>query len=64
MIFASINGFWDPMMALLDHMREEGFIHSANRVRPAVVQSVEEVLTVLLASQQMHDGEEAVIERL
>src|SRR5690554_6800281 len=23
--FVNINGFWDPMLALLDHMRAEGF---------------------------------------
>jgi len=64
MIFASINGFWDPMMALLDHMREEGFIHSANRVRPKVVQSVEEIVSYLSETPQRQDGEEAVIERM
>lgn len=26
MIFANINGFWDPMMELLRHMTDEGFI--------------------------------------
>lgn len=64
MIFASINGFWDPMMALLDHMREEGFIHSANRVRPKVVQSVDEIVQILSSASQSRDGEEAVIERM
>ncbi|TIT27017.1 MAG: TIGR00730 family Rossman fold protein, partial [Mesorhizobium sp.] len=27
-VFANIKGFWDPMLALLDHMSSEGFIHT------------------------------------
>ena len=27
-LLANINGFWDPLMILLDHMREEEFIRS------------------------------------
>ena len=27
-LFANINGFWEPLVELLDHMKEHGFIHS------------------------------------
>lgn len=36
-VLANINGFWNPMLALLDHMSGEGFIHTQNLVRPLVV---------------------------
>src|SRR5690606_32713867 len=29
-LIANINGFWDPLRALLDHMKELAFIHTAN----------------------------------
>ena len=31
-LIANINGFWDPLRALLDHMKELAFIHTANNV--------------------------------
>ncbi|EAB6718274.1 TIGR00730 family Rossman fold protein, partial [Salmonella enterica subsp. enterica serovar Newport] len=34
MVFANIKGFWDPMLAMLDHMRATGFIHSGHLVQP------------------------------
>ena len=27
-VFGNVGGFWNPMLALLDHMRAEGFIHT------------------------------------
>ena len=27
-LFANINGFWDPLVDLLNHMKQKGFIHS------------------------------------
>ena len=28
MVFGNVDGFWDPMLTLLDHMRAEGFVHT------------------------------------
>src|ERR1700749_1752952 len=41
MVFANINGFWDPMLGMLDHLRRTGFIHSSHLLRPIVVDRVE-----------------------
>ncbi len=38
-VFCNINGFWDPMITLLDHMKAEGFIHTSHLVKPLVVDS-------------------------
>lgn len=43
-LIANIDGFWDPLLALLAHMRREGFIHNANGVRPIVVDAVEDII--------------------
>lgn len=45
--FANINGFWHPMIALLDHMKNEGFIHRDDKLKPLVIDKVDEILTAL-----------------
>src|SRR4051812_28076056 len=46
--FCNIDGFWNPMLALIDHMAAEGFIHTAHRVRPIVVESPDELIARVL----------------
>jgi uncharacterized protein (TIGR00730 family) len=65
---ANVNCFWDPLLSLLDHMRREGFIHTANRVQPIVVDRAENIVDALLAANG-HDeasrrGESEMIARL
>ncbi len=67
MVFANIGGFWDPMMALVDHMRAEGFIHRANLVRPLVISEVDDIVPAILERDEVttsSKGEEAVISKL
>lgn len=45
--FLNLNGFWDPVINLLDHMKDHGFIHTANLVRPIIIDDVDEVLEKL-----------------
>jgi uncharacterized protein (TIGR00730 family) len=47
-VFANIEGFWDPMMTLIDHMRAEGFVHTSHLVRPLVISRAEAVVAALL----------------
>ncbi|WP_337266473.1 TIGR00730 family Rossman fold protein [Oryzifoliimicrobium ureilyticus] len=47
MVFANINGFWDPMMELLRHMTEQGFVHTAHRVQPLVIDKVENIIPAI-----------------
>ncbi|MGV2098530.1 LOG family protein [Rhizobium sp. 21-4511-3d] len=49
MVFANINGFWDPMMELMKHMTEEGFIHTAHRVQPLVIDDVSGIIPAIMA---------------
>jgi uncharacterized protein (TIGR00730 family) len=67
MVFANIGGFWDPMLSLVDHMRDEGFIHRAHLVRPMVIADVEEIVPAILERGKEitdPDGEDAVIAKL
>jgi len=45
--FLNTNGFWDPMLELIDHMREAGFIHTASKVRPIVIENAMDVIPSL-----------------
>jgi uncharacterized protein (TIGR00730 family) len=46
-LIADIGGFWAPLLALLDHMREQGFIRAPFEARYLVRQRIEEVLPAL-----------------
>jgi uncharacterized protein (TIGR00730 family) len=64
--FANVGGFWSPMLALLDHMKAEGFIHSAHLVQPLVVDEIGEVVPAIVEHAQARatEGDPAVIERM
>ena len=68
MVFANINGFWDPMMELIRHMTEEGFVHTAHRVQPLLIDKVADIIPAIRKHaaevQGPRDGEEAVISKL
>jgi uncharacterized protein (TIGR00730 family) len=65
-LLASLDGFWQPMLALFDHMRAEGFLHSQHLLRPLVVDRIEDVVPSILQAARSADpdGEDAVIERM
>jgi uncharacterized protein (TIGR00730 family) len=43
-IFANLNGFWDPLIELLDHMIQQQFVGSNIRRFYGVVDKVEDIL--------------------
>jgi hypothetical protein len=47
-LLANIDRFWDPLCALLDHMRSLQFIRPGLTVHPLVADSVEDILPKLL----------------
>lgn len=63
-VLANIDGFWNPLIALLDHMRQAGFIHTGHRVRPLVLDDAAQIVPAIVASANGASGEPAVIERL
>ncbi|MEL6436412.1 MAG: TIGR00730 family Rossman fold protein [Pseudomonadota bacterium] len=66
-VLANFHGFWNPLTDLLDHMRRSDFIHTGHRVRPLVVNDVEEIVPTLAAASATvtnEGGNAAVIERM
>lgn len=68
MIFANVDGFWDPMLTMLDHMRAEGFIHTGHLVQPTVVENPDAVVAAILteaaADGAPTEGVRAVIDKM
>ena len=44
LILANLEGYWDPLLKLLEHMREEGFFKSSTEVKLDQVKRIEEVV--------------------
>ncbi|MEZ2332797.1 TIGR00730 family Rossman fold protein [Mesorhizobium sp. RCC_202] len=67
-VFANVKGFWDPMLALIDHMSAEGFIHTAQRVKPLVVDDPEAIVAAIMVAGSSVDapteGVRAVIDKM
>jgi len=66
-VLVNINGFWDPLMTLIHHMADSGFIHTAHLVQPLVIDAADEVVPALLAhwaSQVDRDGDGGIIAKL
>jgi uncharacterized protein (TIGR00730 family) len=67
MVFANIGGFWDPMLELVEHMRDQGFIHRANLVQPLVIPEIDDIIPAILERAKARDeaaGEQDVISKL
>ncbi|SNY93854.1 hypothetical protein SAMN04515647_4175 [Cohaesibacter sp. ES.047] len=47
-LLANINAFWDPLISLLDHMREEDFIRSGMDVSFLSTSDPEEIVPLLI----------------
>lgn len=67
-VFANVDGFWSPMLKMMDHMRAEGFIHTGHLVRPIVVDRADDVVAAILNAAEARGrpaaGDQAVIDRL
>lgn len=67
-VFGNVGGFWDPMLALLDHMAAEGFIHTAQRVKPLVVEDPEAIVAAIMVAGSSVDapteGVQSVIDKM
>src|SRR5260370_11787606 len=66
-VFANVKHFWDPMLALIEHMKAEGFVHTAHLVNPLVVDRPEAIVpTILTAASSIEtpEGVASVIKRM
>jgi uncharacterized protein (TIGR00730 family) len=69
--FANVGGFWSPMLELMEHMKQEGFVHNAQLVQPLVVYDIDRVVPAIIeagieagAQAVRLAGDERIIEKL
>ncbi|UUX50962.1 TIGR00730 family Rossman fold protein [Nisaea acidiphila] len=53
-VVVNVNGFWDPLVALFDHMVATGFARPENRTILQVAESVEDVFPLLTGVAVTH----------
>jgi len=56
-VVANINGFWDPFLKLLEHMKAETFIRPGLDVHFTVVDKAEDILPAILKSAGLTTAE-------
>ena len=56
-LIADIGGFWRPLLALLAHMRFEGFIREGFEARYLVAEKIADVLPMLRATAERRQAE-------
>ena len=49
-LVANIDGFWDPLLGLLDHMHQQAFIRAEYPINLLVAERVEDILPRLRAA--------------
>jgi uncharacterized protein (TIGR00730 family) len=47
-VLANIDGFWNPLIALYEHMSAEGFIHTENKARPLIAEKAEDIVPMIM----------------
>ena len=67
--FVNIDGFWNPMLTLIEHMRAEGFVHTGHLVQPLVIDEAEAVVAAVATqaaalAEIAAQGDTRVIDRL
>lgn len=62
-VLFDVRGFWQPLVSLIDHMRNEAFIRPQNEIR-FHVESDPEKLVALLRSSAPKPGDAAVLKRM
>ena len=60
-VLANIDGFWDPLCRLLDHMREQAFIRDGMRVHFITVDRAEDILPAIAAAAPERPKENAEV---
>lgn len=48
-IFANVNQFWNPIFAQLETMKEAGFLHSMENLKPIIIEDASKIVETLLA---------------
>ncbi len=63
-VLADIDGFWQPFLGLLGHMRDEAFIRAGLEVRFVTVNSAEQIVPAAEAAAKGDAGDSASLKKI
>lgn len=63
-VLANVNGFWNPLLKLLEHMADSGFIHTGHLVRPLVIEKAVDIVPAILDAVGPSTGDEDIISKM
>lgn len=63
-VLVNVEGFWSPLLALLEHMRAEAFIRPGLEVRFIVVPNAEAVVPAIMAAAPVEEQDMPLIDKL
>jgi uncharacterized protein (TIGR00730 family) len=67
MVLANVDGFWKPLLDLMQHMLDEGFIHHANMLRPLLIDRAEDIVPAIIErakGESNPEGDAEIIKKL
>lgn len=67
MVLANVDGFWQPLLKLVEHMRSEGFIHHTSLLNPLIIDEPEKIVAAIIEraiAQANPQGDEEIIKKL
>jgi uncharacterized protein (TIGR00730 family) len=57
-LMANIKGFWDPLLDLIRHMQQFGFVHSPDQFRYLITDTVDDIIPLLNKTAQERASEQ------
>jgi uncharacterized protein (TIGR00730 family) len=63
-VLANIDNFWQPLLSLLGHMRDEAFIRSGLEVRFVTVERAEDIVPAILAAARPGASDDSAVKAL
>ncbi|MBV1696264.1 MAG: TIGR00730 family Rossman fold protein [Hyphomicrobiales bacterium] len=63
-VLANIDGFWNPLLALLSHMRDEAFIRAGLEVRFVTVDKAKDIVPAILRTASPGASDDARVKAL
>lgn len=52
MVFANVNNYWAPMIEMIDHIKQAGFLHNADKMVPLVIDQPTDIVPRITAAWQ------------
>lgn len=66
-VFVNIKNFWTPMLQMIEHMENVGFLHSKHLIQPIIINRIEDIIPAIEAAALpcgVAEGLSSIIEKM